>query len=413
MQHMPAVSRPAWMLALSGPGRRAGAPRRSPVEIVATMGSYLTGTRAARVSGLRTGPFGRWADGVNAMREDGMAFAAHWRAHNEEVLDTDGPLWVVLGDSTAQGLGAASPEGGYVGQVLAALRQQTGQPWGGVNPSGSGGPTPDGVGAPQAPARPAVAGAQLIRVRRAPPRRDRRPAAPAPRRARPGDLRDRRQRHPVHRSGQAVRRPARADRGGPGPNRPVRPAAARRMLGAHRPGQRALRDADQPGHPRRGGRARAAGRRGVRSFPAAVDREVRPGLLSSQPGRLSRLVPCPARGDHGRGNTSHRPFGIARVDQVSADGRRARAALDWVTLFDGHARFAGPHELVVEDTNRISADRIVLATGATSVVPPVIAGSGVEFHGCSTPPLTSAPSSSPCHSCWWRPSFSIRCWTRS
>ncbi len=35
---MSAVSRPAWMLALSGAGDRIGAPRRSPVEIVATMG---------------------------------------------------------------------------------------------------------------------------------------------------------------------------------------------------------------------------------------------------------------------------------------------------------------------------------------------------------------------------------------
>jgi hypothetical protein len=58
------------MLALSGAGDRIGAPRRSPIEIVATMGSYLTRTQAAEVSGLRAGPFGRWADGVGAMRED-------------------------------------------------------------------------------------------------------------------------------------------------------------------------------------------------------------------------------------------------------------------------------------------------------------------------------------------------------
>jgi hypothetical protein len=70
MERMPAVSRPAWMLALSGAGDRIGAPRRSPIEIVATMGSYLTRTQAAEVSGLRAGPFGRWADGVGAMRED-------------------------------------------------------------------------------------------------------------------------------------------------------------------------------------------------------------------------------------------------------------------------------------------------------------------------------------------------------
>ena len=58
------------MLTLSRFADRGGAPRRSPVEIVATMGSYLTRTQAAEVSGLRAGPFGRWADGVNAMRED-------------------------------------------------------------------------------------------------------------------------------------------------------------------------------------------------------------------------------------------------------------------------------------------------------------------------------------------------------
>src|SRR5690349_883043 len=118
---MPAVSRPAWMLALSGFADRGGGPRRSPVEIAATMGTYLTRTQAAQVSGLRAGPFGRWADGVTAMREDCAAFARHWQAHNDEVLDSLGsregsggcpppgpaePLWVVLGDSTAQGLGS-------------------------------------------------------------------------------------------------------------------------------------------------------------------------------------------------------------------------------------------------------------------------------------------------------------------
>src|ERR1700753_2784470 len=126
---MPAVSRPAWMLALSGFADRGGGPRRSPVEIVATMGSYVTRTQAAQVSGLRAGPFGRWADGVNAMREDCVDFARHWQAHTEEVLAESGPLWVVLGDSTAQGLGAPTPYGGYVGQVLAELRLRTGQPW--------------------------------------------------------------------------------------------------------------------------------------------------------------------------------------------------------------------------------------------------------------------------------------------
>jgi len=168
------------MLALSGFADRGGGPRRSPVEIIATMGSYLTRTQAAEASGLRAGPFGRWADGVTAMREDCAAFARHWRAHNDQVLASMGsrggsgppppaawpagssppgsaePLWVVLGDSTAQGLGASSPDGGYVGQVLPELRRQTGLPWRILNLSVSGALTRDVLGA-QLPLMPARA----------------------------------------------------------------------------------------------------------------------------------------------------------------------------------------------------------------------------------------------------------------
>ena len=75
------------------------------------------------------------------MRADCLAFACHWQAHNEWVLSQprgSGPLWVVLGDSTAQGLGAPSPDGGYVGQALAELRERTGQPWHVLNLSVSG-----------------------------------------------------------------------------------------------------------------------------------------------------------------------------------------------------------------------------------------------------------------------------------
>jgi acyl-CoA thioesterase I len=135
MLRMPAVAGLALRSPLGGTGVGG---RRSPVEIVATMGTYLTRTHAAEVSGLRAGPFGRWADGVTAMRADCVAFADHWQAHNEQVLRADGPLWVVLGDSTAQGLGAPSPDGGYVGQVLAALRRRSGLPWRVFNLSMSG-----------------------------------------------------------------------------------------------------------------------------------------------------------------------------------------------------------------------------------------------------------------------------------
>jgi lysophospholipase L1-like esterase len=142
------------------PRRKLNAPaaRRSPVEIVATMGTYLTRTQVAGFSGLRAGPFGRWADGVTAMREDGQAFARHWRAHNEWVADHEGPLWVALGDSTAQGLGAPSPEDGYVGQVLAELRQRTVLPWHVLNLAVSGALTRDVLHRqlPLLPAAPAL-----------------------------------------------------------------------------------------------------------------------------------------------------------------------------------------------------------------------------------------------------------------
>jgi acyl-CoA thioesterase I len=152
---MPAISRPAWVSALSG---HADGGRRSPVEVIATMGTYMTRTQAAEWSGLRAGSFGRWADGVTAMREDCAAFASHWQVHNERILGEGaaarldaprgmneapgafgpGPLWVVLGDSTAQGLGAPNPEVGYVGQALAVLRQRSGLPWRVLNLSVSG-----------------------------------------------------------------------------------------------------------------------------------------------------------------------------------------------------------------------------------------------------------------------------------
>jgi acyl-CoA thioesterase I len=48
------------------------------------------------------------------------------------------PLRVVLGDSTAQGLGAAGPRGGYVGQTLYQLRRTTGTHWQVLNLSVSG-----------------------------------------------------------------------------------------------------------------------------------------------------------------------------------------------------------------------------------------------------------------------------------
>jgi mycothione reductase len=70
---------------------------------------------------------------------------------------------------------------------------------------------------------------------------------------------------------------------------------------------------------------------------------------------------------------------FAKVDKVSAAGRKGRAESDLVTLFEGRARFVGPHELVIDGDTRISADQIVVAAGGRPTVPPVIADAGVPF----------------------------------
>jgi lysophospholipase L1-like esterase len=84
--------------------------------------------------------FQRWLDGVAYVDVQARTYADFWLRHNDQALAADGPLWVVLGDSTAQGLGASSPLHGYVGQVLNALRR-TGRPWRVVNLSRSGAQT--------------------------------------------------------------------------------------------------------------------------------------------------------------------------------------------------------------------------------------------------------------------------------
>jgi len=71
-------------------------------------------------------------------------YAAEWQAHNADALQQHGPLWLVLGDSAAQAVGASSRTTGYVGLVLGRLRAD-GTPWRVVNLSRSGARTRDVV----------------------------------------------------------------------------------------------------------------------------------------------------------------------------------------------------------------------------------------------------------------------------
>jgi acyl-CoA thioesterase I len=123
------------------------------VELVANAASVVTRSHYAEVTGIRDGRLGRWTEGVAELRADRGEFREYWADHNARLLagrqralrrgQAPDPLWVVLGDSTAQGLGASGPHGGYVGQTLRQLRAGSGRPWRVLNLSVSGALTRD------------------------------------------------------------------------------------------------------------------------------------------------------------------------------------------------------------------------------------------------------------------------------
>jgi mycothione reductase len=54
---------------------------------------------------------------------------------------------------------------------------------------------------------------------------------------------------------------------------------------------------------------------------------------------------------------------LHRVDQTSRAGRRGRSESANLTVYEGQARFVGPHELVIDDRTRIEAQQVLIATG--------------------------------------------------
>ncbi len=66
------------------------------------------------------------------------AYREYWEESNERARAVDGPVWVALGDSTAQGLGASSPDRGYVGQLLLRLQDEQHRSWRVINLSVTG-----------------------------------------------------------------------------------------------------------------------------------------------------------------------------------------------------------------------------------------------------------------------------------
>lgn len=73
---------------------------------------------------------------VEAMREPHAVFWDEW---NQAAVGGDGPLWIALGDSSSQGIGASDPLDSWVPRVLNLLRDKTGDPWRVINLSITGG----------------------------------------------------------------------------------------------------------------------------------------------------------------------------------------------------------------------------------------------------------------------------------
>jgi hypothetical protein len=78
--------------------------------------------RRAKAGGERF--LGGVMPGATARRLQTKAFADDWAAANIVAQHATGPLWVVLGDSASQGIGATTRDAGYVGVVHEVLRRR-------------------------------------------------------------------------------------------------------------------------------------------------------------------------------------------------------------------------------------------------------------------------------------------------
>lgn len=87
---------------------------------------------------LNNGLVRRVRPGIVATLDSVAPFRAEWERSNASALARSGPLWLALGDSTAQGIGAPAPDRGYVGQLRALLETRDGRAWRVVNASRTG-----------------------------------------------------------------------------------------------------------------------------------------------------------------------------------------------------------------------------------------------------------------------------------
>ncbi|MEU9233655.1 mycothione reductase [Streptomyces subrutilus] len=85
-----------------------------------------------------------------------------------------------------------------------------------------------------------------------------------------------------------------------------------------------------------------------------------------------------------------------RLDAEREEGRRARREADFVTVYEGTARFTGPRELRIEGPDGavdIKARQIVIAVGGRPSVPPPVLDSALPYETSDTVMRIDAPPS--------------------
>lgn len=79
----------------------------------------------SNLSGRRPGPFisvaSRLVRGVRDVQDQVLPYAEYWQEHNRVALASDGPLWVALGDSMTQGIGASAYNRGWTAGMAEVL----------------------------------------------------------------------------------------------------------------------------------------------------------------------------------------------------------------------------------------------------------------------------------------------------
>ncbi len=91
-----------------------------------------------RRPGLLTRALSPVFDGIRSVEASRESHASFWDDWNRAAAAEDGPLWVALGDSTSQGIGAPYPEDGWIPRMIERLRSETSDPWRVINLSITG-----------------------------------------------------------------------------------------------------------------------------------------------------------------------------------------------------------------------------------------------------------------------------------